>query len=181
MHRIRIYHAVLAVLAILAYLTGDDEGIHAWLGYSVAIVVVFRLLWVLTGNPHVGLMRFYPSFEGLDLSNLFTHPAITKTFMLGIAVSLLSVTATGILMDQGKSIGMASAELIAPAFADDDNDSDDHDNKNESFADEALEEIHELSGNLLLTFVGLHVGYLLIFKRSLAKFMLFIPKPPRKD
>jgi len=101
--------------------------------------------------------------------------------MLGIAVSLLSVTATGILMDQGKSIGMASAELIAPAFADDDNDGDDHDNKKESFADEALEGIHQLSGNLLLTFVGLHVGYLLIFKRSLAKFMLFIPKSPRKD
>ena len=93
MHRIRIYHAVLAVFAILAYLTGDDDSIHAWLGYAVATVVVFRLLWALTGNPHVGLMRFYPKFEGLNLSNAFTHPAITKTFMLGIAVSLLSVPA----------------------------------------------------------------------------------------
>lgn len=92
MHRIRIYHAVLAVLAILAYLTGDDDSIHAWLGYAVAAVIVFRLLWALTGNPHVGLMRFYPKFEGLNLSNAFTHHAITKTFMLGIAVSLLSVS-----------------------------------------------------------------------------------------
>lgn len=174
MHRIRIYHAVLAVLAILAYLTGDDDGIHAWLGYAVAAVVVFRLLWALSGNPHVGLMRFYPKFEGLNLSNAFTHPAITKTFMLGIAVSLLSVTATGILMDQGKSIGLANTQLIAPAFTDDDD--HDHDKKKEGFMDEALEETHEFFGNLLLIFVGLHVSYLLLFKRPLAKFMLFTPK-----
>jgi len=44
MHRIRIYHAILAVLAILAYLTGDDDNLHAGLGYTVASVVVFRLL-----------------------------------------------------------------------------------------------------------------------------------------
>lgn len=95
--------------------------------------------------------------------------------MLGIAVSLLSVTATGILMDQGKSIGLANVELVAPAFADD----DDHDRK-ESFMDEALEETHEFFGNLLLIFVGLHFSYLLLFKRPLAKFMLFVPKNPNK-
>ena len=172
MHLIRIYHAVLAILAILAYLTGDDDNIHAWLGYAVAAVVTFRLLWVFSGNPHVGLMRFYPSFEGLNLSNAFTHPAITKTFMLGIAISLLSVTTTGILMDKGKSLGIANVELVAPAFADD----DDHKEKTESFLDEALEETHEFFGNLLLIFVGLHVSYLLLFKRPLAKFMLFVPK-----
>ncbi len=176
MHRIRIYHAILAVLAILAYLTGDDDGIHAWLGYGVAAVLVFRLLWALTGNPHVGLMRFYPKFEGLNLFNAFTHPAITKTFMLGIAVSLLSVTSTGILMDQGKSIGLANTQLIAPALADD----DEHNKKKESFADEALEETHEFFGNLLLIFVGLHASYLLLFKRPLAKFMLFVPSKGAK-
>jgi cytochrome b len=176
MHRIRIYHVVLAVLAILAYLTGDDNTIHAWLGYAVATVVVFRLLWALSGTPHVGLMRFYPKFEGLNLSNAFTHPAITKTFMLGIAVSLLSITSTGILMDQGKSIGFANAQLVAPAFADD----DDHGKKEKSFLNEALEEVHEFFGNLLLIFVGLHVSYLLLFKRPLAKFMLFVPNKRAK-
>jgi cytochrome b len=178
-HRIRIYHATLAILAILAYLTGDDDAVHAWLGYAVAAVIVFRLLWALSGNPHVGLMRFYPLFEGLNLSNAFTHPAIIKTFMLGIMISLLSVTTTGILMDQGKSIGIASTELIAPAFADDDDERElknQRYEKEESLYEEALEEVHEFFGNLLLIFVGLHVSYLLLFKRPLAKFMLFIPK-----
>ena len=176
MRQIRFYHITLAVLAMLAYLTGDVfDGLHAWLGYLVAAIVVFRLLWALTGNPHVGLMRFYPNFEGLNLSNAFTHPAISKSLMLGIAVSLLSVTLTGILMDQGKTIGISSAELIAPAYAD-----DDHGKYNDSFFGEVLEEVHEFFGSLLLIFVGLHVGYLLIFKRPLAKFMLFMPKATKK-
>ncbi len=79
-------------------------------------------------------------------------------------------------MDKGKSLGIAKVELVAPAFADD----DDHEKKTESFLNEALEETHEFFGNLLLIFVGLHVSYLLLFKRPLAKFMLFVPKNPNK-
>lgn len=173
-HHIRIYHAVLAVLALLAYMTGDDNAVHAWLGYGVAGVIVFRILWAFSGNPSVGLMRFYPSFDGLNLSNAFTHPAITKTFMLGIALSLIAATSTGIMMDRGESIGFAKTEAITSAFADDGGDKREH--KEENFLDEALEEIHEFFGNLLLVFVSLHVSYLLMFKRPLAKFMLFLPK-----
>ncbi|AGK56908.1 cytochrome B561 [Hyphomicrobium denitrificans 1NES1] len=35
--------------------------IHAWLGYGVAAVIVLQLLWALSGERQVGLMRFYPS------------------------------------------------------------------------------------------------------------------------
>jgi cytochrome b len=175
-HRIRIYHATLAILSILAYLTGDFGLVHAWLGYGVAAIIVLRLLWAMSGNPHVGLMRFYPSFEGLNLSNAFTHPAITKTFMLGIALSLMAATVTGIAMDKGNAIGIANAELVSVAYADD---GGDH-NRDNSFMGEALEETHEFFANLLLLFVGLHVGYLFLFKRPLAKFMIFFPKNRNK-
>lgn len=171
-HRIRIYHATLAALSILAYLTGDFGLIHSWLGYGIAAVITLRLLWALSGDPHVGLLRFYPSFEGLNLSNAFTHPAITKTLILGIAISLIAATVTGIAMDKGKSIGLAKAQLVSVAYADQDKERD----KDESLIGEALEETHEFFANLLLLFVGLHVSYLLLFKRSLAKFMLFISK-----
>ncbi len=175
MQKIRAYHATLAILSILAYATGELGIIHSWLGYGVAVVIALRLLWALSGNPHVGLMRFYPSFEGLNLTNIFTHPSITKVFMLGIALSLIAVTATGIAIDRGKDIGLANTELVATAYADDDE--SEHSKKGESLYEEALEEGHELFANLLLLFVGMHVSYLLLFKRPLAKFMLFLNKP----
>jgi 3-ketosteroid 9alpha-monooxygenase subunit B len=41
-------------------------------------------------------------------------------------------------------------------------------------------ELHEGLSNFLMLIVGLHVAYLFLFKRPLARFMLFIaaPKPP---
>lgn len=175
MQRIRIYHATLAILAVLAYLTGELGVIHAWLGYGVAIVIALRLLWALSGERQVGLMRFYPSFEGLQVNNLFTHPAISKTLMLGIALSLLAVTGTGIAIDKGKSTGVANTQVISAAYADDDvRESEGEDE--EGF----LSESHELLAKLLLLFVGMHVTYIALFKFPLAKFMLFVPKGDSK-
>ena len=171
MNRIRIYHATLATLAILAYLTGELGLVHAWLGYGVAIVIALRLLWTLSGERQVGLMRFYPSFEGLKANNMLTHPAISKTLMLGIALSLIAVTGTGIAIDKGKSVGLANAQMVSAAYADDDEREGGHE-KEEGF----LTETHELFANLLLLFVGMHVTYILLFKFPLAKFMLFVPK-----
>lgn len=171
MSRIRLYHAVLATLAILAYLTGELGIIHAWLGYGVAIVIALRLLWALSGERQIGLMRFYPSFKGLKLDNAFTHPAITRTLMLGIALSLFTATATGIAMDGGKAIGLANTDVVmTTAYA------DDNEREREHEEGGVLGEVHEFFANLMLAFVGMHVAYLLLFKRTLAKFMLFVPR-----
>jgi cytochrome b len=190
MYRMRLYHALLAVLAVAAYLTGEIRPYHAWLGYGVAGVIVLRLLWASGGERQAGLMRFYPEFEGLKLKSLATHPAISRVLMLAIALSLLTVTGTGIAMDQGRSIGLGAprAESAAPAQGAegkirnrDAEHREDHEHEGEEHGKEGpLSEVHETAGTLLLVFVGLHVAYLLLFKRPLAKFMLFLPRTGRK-
>lgn len=145
-HSIRIYHATLAILALLTYITGDFELIHIILGYALGVVIIFRLLWALSGNRQVGLSRFYPDFDGLKITNMFTHPAISKTLLLGIASTLIIATLTGILMDRVTGDG---------GF---------------------WEEVHEFFSNAMLIFVAAHISYLLLFKLPLAKFMLFIQK-----
>jgi cytochrome b len=190
MNRVRLYHALLAVLAIAAYLTGEIDPAHAWLGYGVAFVILLRLLWALGGERQVGLMRFYPNFEGMKLKGAATHPAISRVLMLGIALCLLTVTGTGISMDQGRSIGLGTASIERTTEAtqeatprpdrirsDEYEYEDDEDDDGE---EGPLSEVHELAGNLLLLFVGMHVAYLLLFKRPLAKFMLFVPRSAKK-
>jgi cytochrome b len=189
MSRVRLYHATLAILAILAYLTGEVFPAHAWLGYGVALVIVARLAWAIGGERQFGLMRFYPDFSGLKLKGAATHPAISRTLMLGIALTLVTATGTGVVMDSGRSLPFLSADLAAsPTFAGEQAERvrarDHDDDEGEREGDEGpLSEVHELSANLLLLFVGLHVSYLILFKRPLAKFMLFLPrgtkpKPP---
>lgn len=179
MNRVRLYHATLAVLALLAYLTGEIDPYHAWLGYGVAAIIVLRLLWALAGERQAGLMRFYPKFEGLKLNKAATHPAISRTLMLGIALSLLTIVGTGILMDQGRSLGL-NAKIASTGYQPatrqiDHHDDDDGHEEHHEEEDSVLSEVHETAANVLLLFVGLHVSYLLIFKRPLAKFMLFLP------
>ncbi|MEQ9434744.1 cytochrome b/b6 domain-containing protein [Hyphomonas sp.] len=183
MSRVRLYHATLASLAILAYLTGEIFPAHAWLGYGVAFVIAARLAWAIGGERQFGLTRFYPDFSGLKLKGAATHPAISRTLMLGIALTLVTATGTGIVMDGGRSLPSLSANLAAaPAIAGEQTEAirardhdDDHEREREG--DEGpLSEVHELSANLLVLFVGLHVAYLIVFKRPLAKFMLFLPR-----
>lgn len=183
MHRLRVYHALLASLVVVAYISGDLEPAHNWIGYAVALVIVARLMWAATGVPQLGLARFYPKFEGLKLGTAMTHPAISRALLLGIAACLIGATVTGVAMDRGRAIGIASArdELTAASPAKPRAEPtklavrEEHEAEGD---DEGLmSEAHEFLANLLVGFVGLHVGYLLLFKRPLARFMLFIDRP----
>lgn len=183
MHRLRIYHALLASLVVVAYASGDLEPVHNWIGYAVALIIAARLVWAATGVPQLGLTRFYPKFEGLKLGTAMTHPAISRALLLGIAACLIGATATGVAMDEGRALGIAGArdELTPAGPVSARADSTKHAVREEHGAegdDESpMSEAHEFFANLLVGFVGLHVGYLLLFKRPLARFMLFIDRP----
>lgn len=180
--RLRAYHALLAVLVVAAYFSTEWGPAHAWLGYGVAAVIALRLVMALTGSPQLGLMRFYPHFQGLKLDNAFTHPAISRVLLAGIAVCLIGVTATGVAMDGGRSL---NANLPAASSADpgqaagdahgeaEEDEGGEGGEGEESEEGGPLGEVHELFGNGLMLLVVLHVSYLFLFKRPLARFMLF--------
>lgn len=174
--RLRAYHAVLGVLVVAAYLTGEAGLIHALLGYAIAVVFLGRVAAALTGLPALGLSRFYPQFEGLRFGTVFTHPAISKTLLAGIAACLIGATVTGIALDRGHSIGVAGNPIISVAQADDHSRSEAA-GRHESGKDGPLGDVHEVLAGLLMGLVGMHIAYLLLFKRNLARFMLFLATP----
>jgi cytochrome b len=170
MHRIRIFHAFLAITVLAAYFSAETGLIHAWLGYGVAALIAFRLIWALSGAPQLGLERFYPSFKDLHLKGIATHPAISRLLLACIALSVIGATGTGIMMDNGRSLQPAS--LSSLSFSAESEESEEIEDE----SGEAYEETHELLANLAMAFVVMHVLYLLAFKRPLARFMLFANK-----
>jgi cytochrome b len=170
MHRIRIFHAFLAITVLAAYFSAETGLIHAWLGYGVAALIAFRLIWALSGAPLLGLERFYPSFKDLHLKGIATHPAISRLLLACIALSVIGATGTGIMMDNGRALQPAS--LSSLSFSAESEESE----ESEDESGEAYEETHELLANLAMAFVVMHVLYLLAFKRPLARFMLFANK-----
>ncbi|WP_431303075.1 cytochrome b/b6 domain-containing protein [Sediminicoccus sp. BL-A-41-H5] len=182
MQGLRAYHAALGILVIAAFLTGELGTIHAVLGYAIAVIIGGRIVAAVSGLRQLGLSRFYPQFDGMTFGNAFTHPAISKTLLAGIAACLILATATGIAMDRGRTLGMATSVVVTEAQARDDNrehrrDLEARGGKQE---DGIVGELHEGLSNFLMILVGLHVAYLFLFKRPLARFMLFIvtPRPP---
>ncbi len=185
MHRLRLYHAALAVIVIFAFFSPEWGRLHLWLGYGVGAMILVRLLLALTGARQLGLSRFYPEFHGLKLDNLFAHPVISRVLLMSIAVALIGVTGTGIAMDGGRLFGLSQSPGRAPASATQGveqygEEGDEGGDEGEGEEDGPLGEAHELLGNLLMGLVGAHVAYLIAFKRPVARFMLFIPsrKPP---
>lgn len=194
--KIRLSHAALAVGCILAYFTGEAGIVHAWIGYSVAAIIALRLVWGLFGPRQVGIARLVPTLEQVSAIRWLDHPAVSKILLSSIVVSLLVVTGTGIALGPGggergrrhaalsTTVSQPAAQeprellplaFVSPARADDDEEGE----ANES--GEWIEEIHEASANLLFLFVGLHVGYVLLFKRKLAFYMLFTETPPARS
>lgn len=182
MHRLRLYHAILAVLVLAAYLTGELGLIHAWLGYAVAAIIALRLAAALLGVRQLGLMRFYPDFEALRLDRRVTHPAISHTLLLGIALSLIGATATGIAMDRGAALGVGTPTVGVSWEAEDDERGRGIRRRERERGEEGLlAEAHEALADLLIALVALHVVYLLLFKRPLALYMLFMDTPRRAE
>lgn len=185
--KIRLYHALLALLVTAAYLTGDEaEELHNWLGYAVAGVILFRAGWAAVGPKQLGISRLFPDLMELAKARRMNHPMISRALLAGIVVNLLLVTGTGLLMEP-PPIGPLAAELtVTPALADEDEDEHDgegsreRDGERENKGSEALEEVHETTANLLVLFVALHVAYLFAFKRPMALFMLFRPAGQKK-
>jgi cytochrome b len=169
MHRIRIFHAFLAFTCLAAYFSAEMGLIHAWLGYGVAALILFRLIWALSGVPQLGLERFYPTFKDMHLKGFMTHPAISRVLLAGIALSVIGATGTGILMDSGRALQPTS--LSSFSFS-----GENENEASENGTGEIYEEAHELLANLAIALVVMHILYLLSFKTPLARFMLFANK-----
>lgn len=169
----RAYHAALAVLSILAYLTGEAGLIHAWLGYAVAAVIVFRLGWSVVGPRHLGISRIFPDLEALRGIRWIDHPAVGKVLLSGIAINLLLATVTGLALDHRPRRGEAA--LMGTALADGGERRGGRERERE---DGVLEAIHETTAELLFVFVIGHAGFVLLFRRPLARYMLFLAPPP---
>ena len=187
MSRLRAFHALLVVLVVAAYFSTEWGSAHAWLGYGVAAVVVLDLILALTGAPQLGLTRFYPQFQGLKLDNAFAHPAISRVLLVGIAACMIGVTGTGIAMDRGRAFiaaspaNSSSVQGETPSAAVGEANEEREGEGGEGEEGGPLGEIHEVFGNALMLLVASHIAYLFLFKRPLARFMLFAaPKKTAK-
>ena len=165
-NRLRVFHWLLAGLFGAAYLSGDDgELLHVWLGYGLLAVLLVR--------PLLGLLRLR-GFAGLWPSSAQwrgDRPALVgKLLSLAMLVSFALTGVLGLgLVDNGEVLG-AALQPFSPAGAANLLGSGAAPFDFSAWIDQ--EEVHEFFANLSLALVGLHVAWLLAFRRRLAWRML---------
>lgn len=154
---IRIFHWSLVGFFTLAYLTeGEDEWmtIHSYAGYSILILLVFRLLWGVMGTHNA---RF---------SNFITRPKEVLVYLKGLvtgkAKDYIGHNPAGAMMTVALIASIAIAGFSGMALYA----TDGHGPLATSFfatwPEGAIKEVHEFFANFTVFLVVIHVGGVIV-------------------
>lgn len=144
---VRVFHWLMVLAFAGAYLTSEMDDwrlVHITLGYTMAGLVAFRLVWGLVGTRYArfanfvrgagGIIRYLRRlFQGRPEHYVGHNPAGAVTI---IALLLLTVAVAG--------SGWATYYELGG---------------------DALEEVHEVLANLMLALVGVHVAGVIVSSR----------------
>jgi cytochrome b len=153
----RLFHWLLVVGLVVAYFLGEEEellNIHSSIGYSVGILIIFRIVWGLIG-PRYSRFRDFPvslnslrSFiSDMKKSKSMHHghnPAASLVMIAIFMITLLIVISGTLLL---ASTGNGFFVFLNPAID-----------------PEILKETHEILVSILIALVVLHlIGNLVDF------------------
>jgi cytochrome b len=190
---IRTFHWSLVVLYMVSYLTGEDESdLHNYAGYAVLGLIAFRVVWGLIGTRHARFTDFiYGPGKTLEYArsllkmrpaHYLGHNPLGGWMAIALLVSLFITCWSGMEYIGSKGEGplaVNSGIVISAAMANGDED------EGYGEGDEFWEEIHEVSANLSLLLVLLHIiGVIvasLVHRENLVKAMVTGYKRPGPD
>ena len=206
---VRLFHWSLVLSFSIAYLSGEEENnLHIYAGYVVLGLIAFRMLWGLVGTRHARFSDFVtsPATVIRYLKGLFArkpqhypgHNPAGGWMVIAMLVCLFIVSVSGLkvyAIEEG--LGPLAADtpaltLISTARADDDDDDEhrgheknEHRHGEDDAAEEFWEELHEVSSNIMLLLIVLHIGGVIVASRlhdeHLVKAMITGKKTSKTD
>lgn len=144
----RLFHWLLVIAVVASWISVELEEmtLHQWAGYAVMTLVIFRLGWGIWGSRSARFSTFIRSpvtvikyLKGAPISYLGHNPAggLSVMALLGLLITQVS---TGLFSHDEVLFEAPFFPLVSEETAN------------------FLGEIHEISFNLLLLMVGLHLG-----------------------
>lgn len=162
---VRLTHWTIALAIVLnEFLIDGDAVTHIWVGYTAFGLLALRLLWGLIGPENARFSSFPISLSGASrhVANLkrgkhkahLSHNPLGALMVYALWTMLLFVSVTGVMLESEPFPEHEGEYNRHYEDADDDED-----------RAEIIEELHEMSANLLLLLAVLHVGGVVLESR----------------
>jgi cytochrome b len=185
---IRIFHWGLVLTFSIGYLTGEEESnLHIYAGYAVLGLITFRVLWGFIGPRYARfsdfvyspktVIQYLRSLVARKPKHYIGHNPAGGWIVIAMLLCLFIVSVSGLkvyAIEEG--LGPLAGEtpaltIISPAHADDNGDNNDDYEENDNGhsedeeAEEFWEEIHEVSSNVMLLLIFLHIAGVIVSGR----------------
>ena len=154
---IRLFHWLLVVCIAGSFVTINlgDEFIqwHAYFGYSILILLVFRIIWGFIGSTHAQFASFLPTktaiFEYLSGSSprILGHNPVGAISVFALLFVLSIQVFTGLFVDDEVSFQGPLAKHVSGSLS------------------SLLSEIHEGNQVVILTLIAIHVAAIIFYKK----------------
>lgn len=148
---VRVFHWLLVGLVMSAWISSETglTDIHKWTGYSILVLVTFRVLWGALGSQNARFSHFLatPARTWVYLKAIIsrsaghydTHNPAGGWMVVALLLTLLIQVATGLFSNDEILFEGPFAPWVSSQWS------------------EWLTELHEINFNILLALVGIHV------------------------
>jgi cytochrome b len=168
---VRLFHWALVAAFAIAWLTEDESmALHSYAGYTIAGLLLFRLLWGFLGPRYArfsdfvcspsAVIGYLKALSVFQAQRYIGHNPAGGAMILALLLSLTASCFTGLL-----AYGAVGSGPLAGWFA-----------AQSGYGSEWLEELHEFFANFTLLLVVVHLGGVifesLLHKENLIKSML---------
>jgi cytochrome b len=154
---IRLFHWLLVVCIAGSFVTINlgDEFIqwHAYFGYSILTLLIFRIIWGFVGSTHARFLSFIPRKQAIfdylrgRSPHVLGHNPIGALSVFALLFVLSIQVFTGLFVDDEVSFQGPLAKYVSGSIS--------------SF----LSEIHEGNQVVILTLIAIHIAAILFYKK----------------
>lgn len=187
---VRVFHWTLVLAFFLAYVTEDEQmDLHVLAGYTVACLIIFRVVWGFVGTRHARfsdflfgpstIIAYLKDMASLRAKRYIGHNPAGGAMVIALLIALAATTLSGLqLYALEKGLGpLAQVEVelnpIPAARADGDEGEDEDDDDDDEYEHEGgegeggvWEEVHEFFANFTLMLVLLHIAGVVISSKA---------------
>jgi cytochrome b len=154
---IRVFHWLL-VVCILGSLVSVNIGgnaieWHAYFGYSILVLLIFRVLWGFIGSTHARFVHFFPSKEKIlnylsgNSPRVLGHNPLGAVSVFALLIVLSVQVFTGLFVDDEIAFQGPLAKYIP------------------NFLVSIFSKIHEGNQVLIYTLISIHIAAILFYKK----------------